>query len=101
MTTTRRVLVYWSVMELAKRHISTPTIAAAQFLRVASGNRPQRLKVAKKLSLAKPPKFRLEDEDEGNYLRYKTGEKLPIRFMEAENFEAHGSDRPGYSDSSV
>ncbi|CZT12250.1 uncharacterized protein RAG0_16142 [Rhynchosporium agropyri] len=44
------------------------TEAAAQFLRVASGNRPQRLKVAEKLSLAKPPKFRLEDEDEGNVI---------------------------------
>lgn len=36
---------YWSVMEAAEYHVSAPMISAAQFLRVASGNRAQRVQV--------------------------------------------------------
>ncbi|CCX07762.1 Similar to 6-phosphogluconate dehydrogenase, decarboxylating; acc. no. C8VP36 [Pyronema omphalodes CBS 100304] len=35
----------WTVMEAAKRHVSTPTIAASHFLRIASANRAERLKI--------------------------------------------------------
>merc|ERR1711964_478739 len=59
---------YWSVMESAERHISAPTIAAAQFLRVASGNRSQRLKVSEKLNLPKPQRIQLKHEEEGNVI---------------------------------
>lgn len=45
---------YWSVMEAAEYHVSAPTIAAAQFLRVASGNRAQRIRVSDNLKLARP-----------------------------------------------
>ncbi|EXJ71551.1 5'-methylthioadenosine phosphorylase [Cladophialophora psammophila CBS 110553] len=40
---------FWSVIEAAARHVSAPTIAARQFLRVASGNRSKRLEVALEL----------------------------------------------------
>ncbi|KAM5437095.1 hypothetical protein MferCBS31731_005511 [Microsporum ferrugineum] len=49
--------LYWSVMEAADRHVSAPSIAAGQFLRVSSGNRRQRLKVAQKLDIAPPKKL--------------------------------------------
>jgi 6-phosphogluconate dehydrogenase len=45
---------YWSVMEAADRHVSAPTIAATQFMHVASGNRVQRVKVVKKLRMPEP-----------------------------------------------
>ncbi|PYH44150.1 6-phosphogluconate dehydrogenase, decarboxylating [Aspergillus saccharolyticus JOP 1030-1] len=45
---------YWSVMESAARHVSAPTLATAHFLRIASGNRAERLEVARKLDLPKP-----------------------------------------------
>lgn len=54
---------YWTVMEAADRHVSAPTIAAAHFFRVASGNRAQRLKVAEKLSIPKPQKVAFADEE--------------------------------------
>jgi len=44
----------WSVQEAAKAHISAPTIAAAHFLRVASSNRPDRIKFDKLVKLEKP-----------------------------------------------
>ncbi|KAK2865015.1 hypothetical protein FQN49_003998 [Arthroderma sp. PD_2] len=50
--------LYWSVMEAADRHVSAPSIAAGQFLRVSSVNRKQRLKVAQKLSIAPPKKLK-------------------------------------------
>lgn len=34
---------YWNIMESAYRHISTPTLGAAHYLRIASGNRAERL----------------------------------------------------------
>ncbi|KIW91337.1 uncharacterized protein Z519_08233 [Cladophialophora bantiana CBS 173.52] len=45
---------FWSVMEAAVRHVSAPTIAAGQFLRVASGNRAERLQVANELQMPSP-----------------------------------------------
>ncbi|KAH7310069.1 6-phosphogluconate dehydrogenase [Rhexocercosporidium sp. MPI-PUGE-AT-0058] len=60
---------YWSVMEAAERHVSAPTIAAAQFLRVASGNRAQRLEVAKRLRAPQPQKFDMKDEERGTFVR--------------------------------
>ncbi|KIX02251.1 6-phosphogluconate dehydrogenase (decarboxylating) [Rhinocladiella mackenziei CBS 650.93] len=47
---------FWSVMEAAARHVAAPTIAAGQFFRVASGNRAERLEVAKPLQTPTPSK---------------------------------------------
>ncbi|KAL4974905.1 nucleoside phosphorylase domain-containing protein [Aspergillus desertorum] len=49
---------YWSVMESASRHVSAPTLATAHFLRIASGNRIERLEVAKQLRLPSPSPIR-------------------------------------------
>ncbi|KAL3471538.1 6-phosphogluconate dehydrogenase [Aspergillus californicus] len=49
---------YWSVMESAARHISAPTIATAHYMRIASGNRAERLEVAKKLRIPGPTPIR-------------------------------------------
>ncbi|KAL5000092.1 6-phosphogluconate dehydrogenase [Aspergillus recurvatus] len=49
---------YWSVMESASRHISAPTLATAHFMRIASGNRIERLEVAKQLRLPSPSPIR-------------------------------------------
>ncbi|KAI5900518.1 6-phosphogluconate dehydrogenase C-terminal domain-like protein [Schizophyllum commune H4-8] len=43
---------YWTVAETALRHVAAPAVAAGHALRIASGNRAQRVKVADKL---KPP----------------------------------------------
>ncbi|CAI7678454.1 unnamed protein product [Penicillium pancosmium] len=45
---------HWAIEESASRHISTPTLATAHYLRVASGNREERLVAAKTLQLPKP-----------------------------------------------
>lgn len=45
---------FWSLMDTAARHISAPTLAAAHYLRVASGNREERARVAKKLDMPMP-----------------------------------------------
>ncbi|KAI2682667.1 hypothetical protein DTO012A7_8108 [Penicillium roqueforti] len=45
---------YWNMMESASRHISTPTLATAHYLRIASGNRAERLLAAKKLQIPGP-----------------------------------------------
>ncbi|KAF1810062.1 6-phosphogluconate dehydrogenase C-terminal domain-like protein [Eremomyces bilateralis CBS 781.70] len=42
---------YWTVSEAALRHVAAPTIATGHFLRVASGNRDQRLRVAENLKI--------------------------------------------------
>ncbi|KKY20263.1 putative 6-phosphogluconate decarboxylating [Diplodia seriata] len=55
--------LYWSLMDATDRHVSSPTIAAGQFFRVASGNRAQRLKVAEKLNIPKPQKVDVQDKD--------------------------------------
>jgi 6-phosphogluconate dehydrogenase len=44
----------WSLMESAVRHVSCPTLATGHYLRIASGNREERLEVAQKLSVPKP-----------------------------------------------
>ncbi|OCK73405.1 6-phosphogluconate dehydrogenase [Lepidopterella palustris CBS 459.81] len=49
---------YWSVMEAADRHVSAPTIAAAQFLRVAIGNR----------AAPQPRKFDMNEEERGIFV---------------------------------
>lgn len=41
----------WSIMESANRHVSAPTLAAAYYLRLASGNRAERLSVARNLQI--------------------------------------------------
>ncbi|KAK2764518.1 hypothetical protein FQN54_009213 [Arachnomyces sp. PD_36] len=48
--------LYWTVMEAANRHVAAPSIATGHFLRVASGNRRQRLLVADKLTVPPPKK---------------------------------------------
>jgi 6-phosphogluconate dehydrogenase len=45
---------YWTVMDTAARHIAAPTMACAHYLRIASGNREQRVRVAKKLQIPPP-----------------------------------------------
>ena len=47
----------WVVMEAAFRHVAAPSIATAHFLRVASGNRRQRLLIADKLTVPPPKKL--------------------------------------------
>ncbi|KAL2000188.1 hypothetical protein VTN02DRAFT_3444 [Thermoascus thermophilus] len=49
---------FWTVMDTAARHIAAPTIATGHFLRVASGNREERIQAAKKLRI--PPPKRIE-----------------------------------------
>ncbi|KAL4885607.1 nucleoside phosphorylase domain-containing protein [Aspergillus karnatakaensis] len=49
---------YWSIMESAARHVSAPTLATAQYMRVASGNRAERLEVAKRLKIPAPSPIR-------------------------------------------
>lgn len=44
----------WAIMESALRHVSSPTLAAGLYFRVASGNREERLKAAQKLSMPTP-----------------------------------------------
>lgn len=44
----------WAVMESASRHVSTPTLTAAHYMRIASGNRAERIEAAKKLSMPAP-----------------------------------------------
>ncbi|KAJ5259546.1 hypothetical protein N7478_012527 [Penicillium angulare] len=45
---------HWAIEESASRHIATPTLAAAHYLRVASGNRAERLVTAEMLQLKEP-----------------------------------------------
>ncbi|KAI9369064.1 6-phosphogluconate dehydrogenase [Aspergillus egyptiacus] len=49
---------YWTIMESASRHVAAPTLATAHYLRVSSGNRPERLEVAKKLKIPSPTPIR-------------------------------------------
>lgn len=53
---------YWSVMETASRHVSGPTLATAHYLRIASGNRDQRVRVAKKLAIPEPKPLQVKDK---------------------------------------
>lgn len=52
----------WSIMESALRHVASPTLASAHYMRVASGNRNQRVRVAKKLNLPEPKSFEVKDK---------------------------------------
>lgn len=52
----------WSVKEAADRHVACPSMAAAQFFRVASGDRDQRLRVAEKIDIPQPGKLSSEDK---------------------------------------
>lgn len=45
---------YWSIMETAMRHVAGPTLASAHYMRVASGNREERVRCAKKLQMPSP-----------------------------------------------
>ena len=45
---------FWSIMDSAARHVSCPTLAAAHYLRIASGNREERARVAKKMQMPIP-----------------------------------------------
>ncbi|KAH8427862.1 6-phosphogluconate dehydrogenase, decarboxylating [Aspergillus melleus] len=45
---------FWSIMDSAARHVSAPSLATAHYLRVASGNRAERVESAKKLQLPSP-----------------------------------------------
>ncbi|KAJ5287360.1 6-phosphogluconate dehydrogenase decarboxylating [Penicillium angulare] len=44
----------WSLMESASRHVSCPTLAAAHYMRIASGNRQERVLASKKLQMPSP-----------------------------------------------
>ncbi|KAJ5612460.1 hypothetical protein N7510_005654 [Penicillium lagena] len=45
---------FWSIMDSAARHVACPTLAAAHYLRIASGNREERLRASKKLHMPIP-----------------------------------------------
>ncbi|KAI0119562.1 6-phosphogluconate dehydrogenase, decarboxylating [Daldinia grandis] len=55
--------LFWTVMDAASRHVAAPTIATGHFLRVASGNRAQRLKAVKNLDIPKPQRVDIKDKD--------------------------------------
>lgn len=44
----------WSLQESAARHVSCPTLAAAHYMRIASGNRQERVQASKKLQMPSP-----------------------------------------------
>lgn len=52
----------WSIMESALRHVSSPSLATAHYMRIASGNRNQRVRVAKKLDLPEPKRIDVKDK---------------------------------------
>ncbi|QGA14965.1 hypothetical protein EYB26_002621 [Talaromyces marneffei] len=52
----------WSIMETALRHVSSPSLATAHYMRIASGNRNQRVRVAKKLDLPAPKRMDVQDK---------------------------------------
>lgn len=54
--------LYWTVAEAALRHISAPTIATGHFMRVASGDRDQRIRVSDQLRMPNPSRMQVEDE---------------------------------------
>ncbi|KAJ5105697.1 hypothetical protein NUU61_003044 [Penicillium alfredii] len=45
---------FWSLMDSAARHVSCPTLATAHYMRIASGNRDERLRASKKLHMPSP-----------------------------------------------
>lgn len=44
----------WALMESAARHVSCPTLGAAHYMRIASGNRAERAQVSQKLQMPTP-----------------------------------------------
>ncbi|OKL61467.1 6-phosphogluconate dehydrogenase, decarboxylating [Talaromyces atroroseus] len=52
----------WSIMETALRHVSGPTLATAHYLRIASGNRSQRVRISKKLDIPEPKTLQVKDK---------------------------------------
>ncbi|KAF8537782.1 6-phosphogluconate dehydrogenase [Trichophaea hybrida] len=104
----------WTLTESATRHVSIPTIAASHYLRIASSNRAERLKIfdliggsiagAKKQHV---PDSELQDVLEDlrlavpslsasmEYLKYCGARQLPTQFMETQLdcFGAHAFDR--------
>lgn len=55
--------LFWSIAEAADRHVSSPTNAAGQFFRVASGDRDQRLRAAEKMKIPQPIQAQVQDKD--------------------------------------
>lgn len=55
--------LFWSIAEAANRHVSAPTNAAGQFLRVASGDRDQRVRAAEKMKIPPPAKGNVKDKE--------------------------------------
>ena len=49
--------LHWTIEKSANRHVPTPTLAAGHFLRIASGNRVERLEVARTIQSPKPCLF--------------------------------------------
>lgn len=47
----------WCLMESAARHVSCPTLAAAHYMRIASGNRKERVHASRKLQMPTPQPF--------------------------------------------
>lgn len=91
---------YWSVMEAAEAHVSAPSIAAAQFLRVASGNREQRVKVADRLSLGEPKQFPVSDEDKKEWvekLRRAVYATILLSYCQGLELIARGSKRENWN----
>jgi 6-phosphogluconate dehydrogenase len=59
----------WTLMDAAARHVAAPTISAAHDMRIASGNRAQRVKVAASLSLmAEPGRISLVDREREGFV---------------------------------
>lgn len=55
--------LYWTVSEAALRHVAAPTIATGHFIRVASGDRAERLRVADKLNIPQPRQVSIGDKN--------------------------------------
>ena len=53
----------WSIMESASRHISCPTLAAGYYFRTASGNRAERVQVAKNLPMEMTEPIEVSDRE--------------------------------------
>lgn len=52
----------WSLMESAARHVSCPTLAAAHYMRIASGNRKERVQASQKLQMPTPQPLQSRDD---------------------------------------
>ncbi|KAF7585469.1 hypothetical protein BBP40_010874 [Aspergillus hancockii] len=90
---------YWCVMESANRHVSAPTIATGHYMRIASGNRAERLRVAEKLQSPKPK--RIDGiEDRGLFLedlRRAVYSSFLVSFCQGLELIARASDDEGWN----